>query len=118
MAKSVKFNMGGLTGGISSLESKAKTALKMYANQSALKLQNYARVNAPWQNRTGNARQTLTGTVDTFTDEKVVLKLAHGVDYGKWLELAHNKKFAIIPQTIQYVGTYEIMPGLNILFGP
>ena len=43
------------------------------------------------------------------------ITLAHGVDYGIWLELAHEKKYAIIPETIRVVGDGEILPGFERL---
>jgi len=99
---------------LDSLESKSEQAIRMYAETSALKLQNYARDKAPWTDRTGHARQRLTGTSGKV-QKGYQLTLAHGVDYGIWLELAHEKRFQIIPPTIQYVGPSEIMPGFQKL---
>lgn len=56
----------------------------------------YAKVNAPWTNRTGAARAGLHGTSD---DDSVAI--SHGVDYGVWLELAHAGVWGIIPATLQ-----------------
>lgn len=92
---------------------RAEMALNMYATNAALKLQNYARDNAPWTDRTGHARQRLTGTVSR-TSSGYRITLAHGVDYGIWLELAHEKRYAIIQPTI-LVNTSEVMAGLNKL---
>ena len=41
------------------------------------------------------------------------ITLAHGVEYGIWLELAHEKRYAIIQETIDHVGSLEIMPAFN-----
>lgn len=108
------FNPSELLNGLAGYEDRAKAALQGYAETSALKLQNSARQNARWTNRTGQARQRLTGT-SMVVANGYKLKLAHGVDYGKWLELAHEKRFAIIPETIDTVGSSEIMPGLQRL---
>ena len=94
--------------------SRAEVALSMYAQDSALKLQNAAKENRPWTDRTGHARQRLFAD-STRVQNGYQLRLAHGVDYGIWLEFAHERRFAIIEPTITYVGTFEIMPGLNKL---
>lgn len=111
---SFNFNPDAIINGLSGSENRAKTAIRAYAETSALKLQNSARQNARWTDRTGQARQRLTGTV-LPSSNGYKLKLAHGVDYGKWLELAHEKRFAIIPETINNVGSSEIMPGFQRL---
>lgn len=110
----LKFDLSGMISGLADCESKADIAIRMLAEQGALQLQNSARENRKWTDRTGHARQRLTGYVGKIP-EGYRITLAHGVDYGIWLELAHEKRFAIIPQTIEYVGTFEIMPGFQRL---
>ena len=61
-------------------------------------MEGYAKSNAPWTDRTGNARQGLHGGVDTDGD-RFVLYLSHGVEYGIWLELAHGGNYAIVRPT-------------------
>lgn len=108
------FDISGMLNGLASMESKADEAIRMYADTSALKLQNYARENRPWTDRTGQARIRLSGYTEPITNG-YKLCLAHGVDYGLWLELAHEKRFSIIPYSIQYVGSNIIMPGFERL---
>lgn len=110
----IKFDMSGLLKGMSEVESKAETAIRMYADNSALQLQNYAREHRPWTDRTGQARQRLSGYSEHISNGYKIC-LAHGVDYGLWLELAHEKRFSIIPYSIQYVGSHTIMPGFERL---
>lgn len=114
MSIKFKFDKSMLDGGLLDFENKAQAAIRMYAEQSALELQNNARQNARWTDRTGHARQRLTGDV-LVASNGYKLRLAHGVDYGIWLELANEKRFAIIPETIEYVGTFQIMPGFERL---
>lgn len=104
----------GLINGLIGAEDKADTAIRMYAEQGALKLQNFAKENRRWTDRTGHARQRLTGYTGKVTNGYKIT-LAHGVDYGIWLELANEKRYSIIPQAIRYVGTFEIMPGFEKL---
>lgn len=110
------FNSSGLEKGLNTFFGKsgrAQAALLAYAEASAIKLQNYSRDRAPWTDRTGHARQRLTCTTSTVVNG-YKLTLAHGVDYGVWLELAHEKRFAIIQPTI-LANSNEIMSGLNKL---
>ena len=43
------------------------------------------------------------------------IRLAHGVDYGIWLELANEKRYAIIDETVKHVGDSEVMPAFQNL---
>jgi len=100
--------------GLSNSESKVDTAIRMYAETGAKKMENYAKENRRWTDRTGHARQRLNGYVSKIQNGYRIY-IAHGVDYGLWLELAHEKRFAILPQTIEYVGKFQIMPGFEKL---
>lgn len=114
MASGFSMDTSDLLKGLTSLESKADMAIRMLAEQGAEKLRDYAQENRKWTDRTGHARQRLSGSVSTISSGYRIY-LAHGVDYGIWLELANGKRFSIIPQTIEYVGTFEIMPGFKKL---
>lgn len=69
----------------------------------AKKLEGYAKQNAPWTDRTGRARQSLNASVSTIPNGYRIT-LAHGVDYGLWLELAHERRFAIVMPAIEKKG--------------
>jgi hypothetical protein len=65
----------------------------------------FAKLNAPWTDRTGNARSGL------FTDVNVInggqafeMILGHSVPYGIWLEVRFSGKYAIIMPTMNYIG--------------
>lgn len=114
MADSFKIDLGEMLSGIANFGNKADAAVFAFAEQGALKMQNYAKEHRRWTDRTAHARQRLTGSVETVsTGYKIII--AHGVDYGLWLELANEKKYAIIPETLEYVGEKEIMPGFKRL---
>lgn len=61
----------------------------------------YAKNNAPWQDQTGAARQGL-GVEVTKSFGEVVLNLYHTVDYGLWLEVIQNGRFATIMPTLEH----------------
>lgn len=76
-----------------------RVQLLMELEQQRVKMENYAKVNRPWTDRTGMARRTLNAYIEE--DKNVVrIGIAHGVDYGKHLELEHGKKYAILVPTI------------------
>jgi hypothetical protein len=59
----------------------------------------YAQTHARWTDRTGNARQGLTG--QAFIDgTAIILVLFHTMDYGIWLEIALAGNYAIIMETL------------------
>lgn len=108
----MRWDISDMAGKLEAMSTRADAAVRVFAEQGATKLRSNAQSNAKWTDRTGNARQRLNAYVSaTATGYRITL--AHGVDYGIWLELAHEKRFAIIPQTIEYVGTFEIMPAFN-----
>lgn len=62
----------------------------------------WMKANAPWTDRTGNARQTLFTEVEDFVNTAVELFMSHGVDYGIYLELDHGGVYAIIGPALDY----------------
>ncbi len=88
-----------LTGNIARLAHAFPGRVDRACAESAMHAERYAKVNAPWVNRTGAARATLSGE-STVSGASGEITIAHGVDYGIWLELAHGGKSRIIPQTI------------------
>lgn len=65
----------------------------------------YAKQNAPWQDRTGDARAGLDVDVSE-SGGAIYIQLYHQVDYGLWLEVIQNGRFAIIMPTLeQFSGT-------------
>lgn len=114
MASSFKFDATGILKGLSNMQSKADLAIEGFADTGSQKLESAAKENARWQNRTGHARQRLKGGYSKVVNG-YELSLAHGVDYGIWLELANEKRYAIIMETVEYVGTFDIMPAFEKL---
>lgn len=97
---------------LSVFQDKVDMAVLAYAQTASAQLEGDAKENARWKDRSGAARQRLTGTVERYASGYRI-KLAHGVDYGLWLELAREKRLATIEPTINYTGTFVIMPGFE-----
>jgi hypothetical protein len=66
------------------------------AHRWAPEISNWMKSNAPWTDRTGNARQTLYTEVQDVVNQMVTLIISHGVDYGIYLELKNAGRFAIV----------------------
>ena len=59
-----------------------------------------AKTNAPWIDRTSNARQGLRGGAE-FEGSDIVIYVAHTMTYGIYLELCNAGKYAILKPTIE-----------------
>lgn len=69
----------------------------------AKEVEAYAKENASWDDRTGDARSGLHAQgQQRFT--KYTITLYHTVDYGIWLEVRWDGKYAIILPTIEHMG--------------
>ena len=99
--------------GLTEFGTKFNAAVEIYAQTSAKKFESYAKEHRPWTDRTGRARQGLTGYVTT-TGTGWRINIAHTVDYGLWLEHARNKKYAILEPTVR-LNSDEVLAGLKVL---
>jgi hypothetical protein len=93
-----------ITNGMQKYGKRALVAVRAVGEYVGAHMQNEARQNAPWEDRTGNARTGLFGTVVQEAAQEIVeIYLSHGhtVFYGKFLELSHGGKYAIIMPTIE-----------------
>lgn len=73
----------------------------------------YMRINAPWTDRTGAARNGLFSQVFSDDDLKKIV-FAHSVEYGIYLETMESGQYQIINPTIRVVGA-RLMAGLDKL---
>jgi hypothetical protein len=70
----------------------------------------YARSNAKWTDRTGNARNGLKAQHDKVPMVSHTLTVFHSMPYGIWLEVRWSGRYAIIGPTL-----VNIAPQLAIL---
>ena len=76
----------------------------LYASDEAVK---WAKENAPWTDRTGNARAGLHSGVE-IGEDFWELYVAHSVFYGIYLETRWSGKYQILAPTILMIGTQLI----------
>ena len=61
--------------------------------------ENRAKSNRKWKDRTGQARASITGSVE-YDDNKITGALAIGADHGVFLEKANGGNYAIVWPTL------------------
>lgn len=80
--------------------SRKKIAIGVFGAAVASKLEGEAKFGAPWTDRTSNARNSLSGEFH-WEGFKAIVTLSGGMDYSVYLELAMEKRFAILVPTIK-----------------
>lgn len=104
MAFKLDYNESSLKKSLDNMSTKLGAVILMYSATKAAELQSKMKLNRPWTDRTGMAKATLSAKVSQPSQNIVRITLAHGVSYGIWLELAHEKNYAIIAPTIREEG--------------
>lgn len=119
--------------GLLNLSVTARRAVKAYLKKEGVPyLENYAKSNAPWTDRTGTARRGLTASVyekgrannnklqQDYTCGVQIYHTAYntkGQRYGKWLEegTSHARAYPILEPTARIAGA-EVVNGMyNII---
>jgi hypothetical protein len=67
----------------------------------APQIETWMKRNAKWTDRTGNARQTLYTEVHEFLSE-IEIEFGQGMDYGRFLELAHQGRFSVLTPALTH----------------
>jgi Bacteriophage HK97-gp10, putative tail-component len=97
---------------------KVNDFLKATVQQHAPQVEASAKRNAPWRDRTGNARSGLRGVAESSGNTHKII-LAHGVPYGIYLEVRFSGKYSIINKTIATEGPQvmrTVQGGLDKIF--
>lgn len=104
MSFKLDYSSSSLSKNLDKMGVKLGAVILMYAATKASELQSKMKVNRPWTDRTNMAKVLLNAKVSQPDSNTVRITLAHGVNYGLWLELAHGKNYAIIEPTIKEEG--------------
>lgn len=76
---------------------------KLAMERLATEMEEYAKENAPWTDRTTDAREGLQAqAIHDDSRQSSTVWLGHGVEYGLWLELLNGGEFAIVLPTIEH----------------
>ena len=79
---------------------KIRAGVGLYADTAAKQMEADAKRNRPWTDRTTNARNSTRGEFG-WENDKAVIRLSGDVEYYPFLELAHEKKYAVLIPTIK-----------------
>jgi len=98
---SLKIDSSDLSNGLDALKDKFGFAVMMECQTLSKEIESYAKSNRPWTDRTGLAKANLRSVVSRQSENQIRITLAHGVNYGTWLELANDQNYAVIKPTLQ-----------------
>lgn len=103
MARKGIFHLDTLTPNLQRLLPRVDAAVDIVFDSYEAVAESYARSNAPWTDRTGNARAGLFAHHDS--EEMVVHRLTvYGtMHYTFWLEVRHSGRYAIIGPTLVHL---------------
>lgn len=105
------FDFSEIYKSLDALPERLEKSLNKYGKTVSKQLEAEAKKNRKWIDRTGHARQRLQGGSE-LRPGKLIIYLQHGVDYGIYLEFAHEKKYAIVYPTLRREAP-EAMNGLR-----
>ena len=100
MSNNFRFDGSDLFRGLTDLKRRKRIALNVFADTAGKKMVNKAKQTALWTDRTANARQTMFSGY-YWTGPILNIYISGGMDYSVYLELAHEKKYAVLWPTVR-----------------
>lgn len=76
--------------------------IERIALKFAPQIESWMKANAPWTDRTGNARQGLYAEVEQLITDMVSIVIGGRVSYTYWLEVANQGKYAVIAPALDF----------------
>lgn len=98
------------------LSDRVDTYIAAAMDYQADKCVGYMKENAPWRDRTSNARNGLRAETEWKPKKSYAIFLFHSMSYGIWLEIRWAGKYAIILPTLKVQGPATLRL-VNNLFG-
>lgn len=99
MASGIEWS-GDMEAKLNQFGPRVKRAMVVAAKYIEPQAEKHMKENAPWTDRTGNARNGLKAQTEVNTNQ-VILYLFHQVPYGPYLELRWSGRYQIINPTIE-----------------
>ena len=101
MSFKLEYDQSTLGKNLDKMGVKLGAVVLMYSATKASELEYKMKQNRKWTDRTGMAKALLSARVSQPNNVTIRITLAHGINYGLWLELAHGKNYAIIEPTVR-----------------
>lgn len=96
-------------------DERVRAKVKAVMEYKAPQVENYMKINAPWTDQTGNARQGLRA--EAFEEGSNLGIVLYGqVPYQIWLEIKNSGEYAIIGPAVETQGP-EVMKSLERILG-
>lgn len=111
-APKILWTTNTLTPALAAFTVKANMAIRAGAVACAEDLEQWMKNNAPWEDRTGDARAGLTAEAHHQGFRQEIL-IYHTAEYGVWLEVRWNGRYAIIQPALDHFSTV----GMRTHFG-
>lgn len=103
MAKRGIFDFDTLTPGLKELLPRIDAAVDIVFDSYEARAETWMRENAPWTDRTGNARNGLQAKHESEPMVEHRLVMYHTMPYGYWLEVRWSGKYAIVGPTMFHI---------------
>ena len=103
MASGFRFDPAQLVDILNAKEQRALFALETAGRTGAAQMEHSAKEGRPWDDRSGNARDTIQGKAER-TGSGVRITLSGNMYYSVYLEFAMKKRWAILWPTISQMG--------------
>lgn len=119
MSDVFKLNITGLDEVMSNLKDfprKLKAALALDAQNISADMEEWAKANTPWTDQTGMARKYLQSHISWNNTDTLLVTLSHHVEYGVYLELANECKYAILEKALREYAP-QFMEGWKEIIG-
>lgn len=115
MAKaSIDFDSRRLQRNVRKAPEDIRRAIGVMVDYRAAYAQGYLRAKAPWTDRTGAARSGLFAIPVNYGNTFEIF-MAYSVHYGIWLEVANNRKYAVITPATRIIGQMLMQDMQNLL---
>ena len=109
----VEYDGSRLKRNLRSFPDDLRQAIGLVTARSAAETTAWLKTNARWTDRTGAARSGLYA-VPHVTNKYAEILMGYSVNYGIWLEVAHNRKYAVLTPAMRIRGA-ALMRDMNLL---
>lgn len=96
----LSFSIAELMNGLAELAQTVPGNVLAGAASVAGEMEDYAKRNAPWTDRTGNARRTMTGFAGWDEGGNLLVGISGHMPYSPKLELHYGGRYAILVPTV------------------